>query len=67
MADLNISNENKNTAITITNESKASGAGITWDEADMTWDEADFPWDNIKLPITKESKNTLNISNENKN
>lgn len=62
---ISLSNLSKNT-VTITNESKPSGATVTWDEADFTWDEANFPWDNIGFPLTKPDKTAITITNETK-
>ena len=63
---ITITEESKNTALSITNEDK-TGDTVTWDEAIMTWDEGNFTWENVGFPITKESKNTaLTITNDSK-
>ena len=66
---ISLSNEGKN-SLAITNEQRGSNS-ITWDEATFTWDEAaelnPGTWDNVSFPITKESKNSVSISNESKN
>ena len=62
-----VTNENKNTAITISNISKVS-ADQTWEEATYTWEEAGLStWENQRVFITKESKNSLSVTNESKN
>ena len=63
---ITLSEENKNTALTITNESKVSSS-VTWDEADFTWDEGSGSWVNPGFPIVKDTKNSLTIANESKN
>ena len=62
---LSLSNESKNT-LNVSNEAKDES--ITWDEATMTWDESNpMTWDSQGTLITRESKNSLTITNENKN
>ena len=66
MAALSISNDSKN-QLDVTNEEKA-GSTITWDQATFTWDESDpSTWGSPRVPIDKEAKNSLSISNEAKN
>lgn len=60
---LSISNELKN-SLSITNEDKPTGQ--TWDDMTIPWDDAHSSWNQPGTPITKESKNTLTIANENK-
>jgi len=63
---LSISNESKNTEITITPESKPSTT--TWDEATYTWDDATGTWDVPGVVVAREAKNTeLSLTNESKN
>ena len=62
-----ITNDNKNTAITISNSSKVS-AGDTWEKADYTWDEAGLnTWDVQRVSLTRDSKNSASVTNESKN
>ena len=62
-----IVNENKNTAIIISNSSKVS-ADQTWEEADYTWDEANLStWELQRVLVTRDSKNSTSVTNENKN
>ena len=62
-----ITNDNKNTAITISNSSKVS-ADQTWEEADYTWDEANLStWELQRVLVTRDSKNSTSVTNENKN
>ena len=62
-----IVNENKNTAITISNISKVS-ADQTWEEATYTWEEAGLStWENQRVFVTKDSKNNTSVTNEAKN
>lgn len=62
---LTVTNQTKNAAITITNESKDDG--LIWNDAVWTWDEAAGTWAVPKIVITKDSKNNLSVSNESKN
>ena len=62
-----IINNSKNTAITVSNISKVS-ADQTWEEATYTWEEAGLStWENQRVFVTKESKNSLSVTNESKN
>lgn len=63
---ITVNPQNKNTDITITNQDK-TGTEVTWDEADIPWDEAGGTWDNPGKPVITQAKNTLNITNQNKN
>lgn len=65
---LTINSESKNN-LAITNEEK-TGQDTAWADAEQTWAEtgpAGDTWAVPGTPIRKESKNTLNISNESKN
>ena len=62
---ITIAPESKN-ALTVSNEDKL-GRDVTWDEATWTWDDAEnATWDLQGIHITKESKNSVSITNENK-
>ena len=62
-----VTNENKNTAITISNISKVS-ADQTWEEATYTWEEAGrSTWDGQRVFVAKDSKNSTSVTNESKN
>lgn len=52
-------------SLTITNQDKKNDD--TWDEATYTWDEATGTWDTPGLVLSKDSKNSLTITNETKN
>lgn len=61
---IDINNESKN-SLSVTNESKATEAGRTWDGATFTWDDAgDSTWDGLNLILNREAKNSLSINNE---
>ena len=63
---ITIDPENKNTALSVTNESKPTGG--TWAEHTETWaDTGGSTWAGPGFPVTKESKNSLSVSNESKN
>lgn len=62
---LTITPESKNTALSITNESKATGG--TFADFPVAWSSVTTPWGFPGLPIIKESKNSLTVSNESKN
>ena len=62
-----VTNENKNTAITISNISKLT-TGDTWEEATYTWEEAGLnTWTVQRVRVAKDSKNSTSVTNENKN
>ena len=60
---LSISNTSK-ISLSITNVNKESE--LTWEDADLTWDEQSGIWAAPKRPFTKDSKNSLSISNTSK-
>ena len=51
--------QDKNTAVTIMNETKSGGATVTWNEATDTWQESEGTWANPNTPMASESKSTL--------
>lgn len=58
--------ENKN-VFSITNENKSSGSQATWgNQTGRTWADGGT-WGDPGVAIIKDSKNTLTITNENKN
>ena len=62
-----ISNENKNSVITISNISKVS-TDDTWEEATYTWEEAGLnTWAVQRIRLTRDSKNNASVTNESKN
>ena len=61
---MTITPENKN-SLAITPENKV--ASDTWDDADYTWNEATGTWDVPGVVLARETKNTITITNENKN
>ncbi len=64
---LSISNSSK-TNVTIANTSKSSGSTITWAEVVFTWEDSrPSTWDSIRTPFTKDSKNSVSITNDTKN
>ena len=64
---ITIDPENKNTALSITNEAKTSGNATTWAEHSETWEDTSGTWERPETPLALESKNSLSISNETKN
>ena len=66
MADITITQDSK-TTISITNQGKPSGDTVKWSEAVYTWEESrPSTWDVIRLPLARESKNSVTISNTSK-
>ena len=64
---VDVNNESKSTAVTVTNDAK-SGNSLMWDEAVDTSDESEGTWDNPNSPMTSESKSTaVTVTNETKN
>ena len=62
-----VTNENKNTAITISNISKVS-VDQTWEEATYTWEEAGLDtWGFQRVRVARDSKNSISVTNEAKN
>ena len=62
-----ISNDNKNTAITISNISKAS-SDDTWEEATYTWEDAGLnTWAIQRIRLARDSKNNASVTNDSKN
>ena len=62
-----ISNDNKNTAISISNISKVS-TDDTWEEATYTWEEAGLnTWAIQRVRLARDSKNSTSVTNESKN
>jgi len=59
-------NKSKNNA-TVTNKSR-SGTNVTWNEAVYTWnDSKPSTWNNQRTPVSKSSKNSTTVVNQNKN
>ena len=61
---LTITNNSKNT-LSITNTNKP--AAQTWADMDIAWEEVSTTWEEPGTAITKNTKNSLSISNEAKN
>ena len=62
-----ISNENKNSVISISNISKVS-TDDTWEEATYTWEEAGLStWELQRVRMIRDSKNSTSVTNDNKN
>lgn len=61
---LDITLETK-TVLAITNDDKPTGG--TWADFTIPWEDATSPWSNPGIPIIKEDKNNLSITNETKN
>ena len=59
----NITNENKNN-LSISNENKSTD--FKWENMNVSWADAGGTWGSPRIPIVKDTKNTLNISNESK-
>ena len=56
------------TDVTISNTSKSSGSTIAWTEGANSWEESrPSKWDSIRTPFTKDSKNSVSITNDTKN
>lgn len=53
--------------ITITNLDKGLDNTITWDEATFSWNDASGTWDTIRFAVSKQTKNSISITNETKN
>lgn len=62
---LTITNLSKNTLI-VSNKAKDTN-DLTWDEALWTWNAAKGTWESPRIALSKSSKNSLSISNTNKN
>ena len=63
MVDVTLQNKN---SLSVTNQDK-TGSTVTWNESVESWDEAGGTWDNPGTPASLQTKNTLIVSNENKN
>ena len=62
-----ISNENKNSAISISNINKVS-TDDTWEEATYTWEDAGKnTWELQRVRLARDSKNNTSVTNESKN
>lgn len=62
---LTITNDSKNSALSISNESKN---GLTWANASFAWGDAEGNWEGYGVHIAREAKKSaITISNESKN
>ena len=61
---LDITPNDKN-SLSVTNDSKPTSK--TWDAATEIWNEATYTWDSPRIVLSKDTKNSLSIPNDNKN
>ncbi len=61
---MTLSNQTKN-SVTLTQPTK--NPQTTWDEATYTWNEAEGTWEVPNINLTRQTKNSVSLSNEAKN